>query len=359
MQLDLQACLKLRASFWSAAVFCRCSFALPVMVLLATVGGASAQTNATGDSSPPRRRFERDEQRVHDPSTITRCNDKYWVFSTGPGITSRYSTNLINWNSGPNIFTNPPAWTTDTVPGNRGYFWAPDVVHLTNGYFVYYSVSTWGKRNSAIGLTTTPTLDPADPKYRWTDRGIVFRTTETNDYNAIDPSVMLDKDGRLWMAFGSYWSGIKLIELDAETGLRKEPNSPIYSLAHSAAIEAACLAKHDDQYYLFVNWGQCCRGTNSTYEIRVGGSAAVTGPYLDRGGKDMLQGGGSIFLASAGRRIGPGHAAILIDGGKPFVSFHYYNAEESGRPRLEIAPLRWTSDGWPEAGTPLMEPSRK
>ncbi len=333
----------------------RYSFALPVIILVSAEGLAQAQTNSAGESSLPRRRFERDEQRVHDPSTIVKCKNQYWVFSTGPGIPSKFSTNLINWSIGPSIFTNPPAWTTNTIPENRGYFWAPDVVHLKEGYFVYYSVSTWGKRNSALGLATNPTLDPADSHYHWTDRGMVWRTTEANDYNAIDPSVMLDKDGRLWLAFGSYWSGIKLVELDAETGLRQGTNSPIYSVAHNSSIEAACLTRHDDEYYLFVNWGTCCRGTNSTYEIRVGRSGVVTGPYLDRDGKDMLQGGGSIFLASAGKRIGPGHAAILMDEGKPFVSFHYYSAEENGRPRLEIAPLKWTSDGWPQAAPPLRQ----
>jgi arabinan endo-1,5-alpha-L-arabinosidase len=329
------------------------SLALSLTVLLATAA-TSAQTNTNTSGEPfSRRRFERDDQRVHDPSTIVKCNDRYWVFVTGPGIPSKYSTNLINWSSGPSLFTNPPAWTTNTIPANRGYFWAPDIVRLKNGYFVYYSVSSWGKRNSALGLATNPTLDPADPKYHWTDRGMVLRTTETNDYNAIDPSVMLDKDGRLWLAFGSYWSGIKLVELDPDTGLRRSTDAPFYSLAHNSSIEAACLTHHDDGYYLFVNWGTCCRGTNSTYEIRVGRSASVTGPYLDREGKDMLQQGGTVFLSSTGKRVGPGHAGILTDGSKSCVSYHYYSADESGRPRVEIAPLKWTSDGWPEAGAPL------
>ena len=352
---DFRARLKLCASFWSAAVLCRFSFGLSLIVLLAVAPVALAQTNSSQESAPPRRRFERDEQRVHDPSTIIKCKDKYWVFVTGPGIPSKYSTNLINWSSGPSIFTNPPSWTTNTIRENRGYFWAPDIVHLKSGYFVYYSVSSWGKRNSALGLVANPTLDPADPAYHWTDRGLVVRTTETDDHNAIDPSVMLDKDGRLWLAFGSYWTGIKLLELDPETGLRKGTNAPLYALAHNSSIEAACLTHHDDYYYLFVNWGTCCHGTNSTYEIRVGRSPVVIGPYLDRDGKNMLQGGGSLFLAGVGKRIGPGHAAILMDGDKPFISYHYYSAEEAGRPRLEIAPLKWTSDAWPDAGTPLRQ----
>src|SRR5678815_3911213 len=150
-----------------------------------------------------------------------------------------------------------------------------------------------------------------------------------------------------------YWSGIKLVELSPKTGLRLATNSPIYSLAWNASIEAACLHQRGDNYYLFVNWGQCCRGTNSTYEIRMGRSSNVTGPYLDRGGKDMLQGGGSLLLDTTGHRIGPGHAGILTVDGQDFLSYHFYNARERGRAMLEIAPLKWGADGWPEVVTPV------
>ena len=326
------------------------------LVLSVLIGAIALQTFAQSNSfQSAAQRFERDTERVHDPSTIVKCNEEYWVFSTGPGISSRHSTNLLNWTNGPRVFVTPPAWTTNTIPGNRGYFWAPDVIHLKDGYFLYYSVSTWGKNNSAIALATNPTLDPAARDFGWIDHGIVVRTTGAEDYNAIDPATMLDDDGRLWMVFGSYWSGIKLVELDAQTGLRKMGDSPLYSLAYNKSIEAACLCRHGAHYYLFVNWGLCCRGTNSTYEIRVGRSDKVMGPYLDDQGNNLRNGGGTLFLASAGKRSGPGHAAVFHANGREFVSWHYYNAEQSGRPRLQIAPLTWTSDGWPKAGSPLDE----
>jgi arabinan endo-1,5-alpha-L-arabinosidase len=113
------------------------------------------------------------------------------------------------------------------------------------------------------------------------------------------------------------------------------------------------LHQREDKYYLFVNWGQCCRGTNSTYEIRMGRSESATGPYLDRDGKDMMQGGGSLLLASTGHRIGPGHAGILTVGGKDFLSYHFYDARQRGRARLEIAPLKWSAEGWLEVMTPI------
>jgi arabinan endo-1,5-alpha-L-arabinosidase len=320
---------------------------LTVAILFGGLALCSCQTNGAAGFG-----FARDPARVHDPSTIVEGKGGYWSFSTGPGISSRWSPDLTHWTNGPAVFANVPDWTK-AVPGNRGYFWAPDVIRTTNGYFLYYSVSSFGKNTSAIGLAVTPTLDRLDPKYGWQDRGVVVRSESTNNFNTIDPSVLLDADRRLWLAFGSYWSGIKLVELNLETGLRIATNSPVYPLAWNESIEAACLYQRGNAYYLFVNWGRCCVGTNSTYEIRVGRSDKITGPYVDRQGRDMLQGGGNVFLASKGKRIGPGHAGILKENNKEFVSYHYYDGENAGRARLEIAPLRWTDDGWPEAAEPL------
>lgn len=302
---------------------------------------------ASAISSPAVERLT-GETEIHDPSSIVKCGDRYWVFGTGRGIISRSSTNLVEWHAGPPVFTNTPAWADAWVPGHRGRFWAPDIIHLRDRYLLYYSVSTWGSRQSGIGLVTTRSLDPQSPDYRWEDRGPVFQTTTNDTFNAIDPSVLLDRDGRLWMAFGSYWSGIKLIELNAETGVRLAADSPVRSLAWNESIEAAGLLRRGDDYFLFVNWGQCCRGTNSTYEIRVGRSKAITGPYLDREGVDLMKGGGSVFLATSGDYIGPGHAAFVEREGGTCVSYHYYSPARFGRGTLDWLPLRWDAKGWPE-----------
>ena len=336
-----------RFLFSNRIAFCWLIVVASVSQVLAQRTNDAAQ-NATAPS--PSRAFG---PRLHDPSTIVKCRDEYWLFSTGVGIASRRSKDLVNWREGPCVFTHPPAWTTNMVAGNQGYFWAPDVIQFRNRYLLYYSVSTWGKNTSVIGLAINPTLDPDDRRYGWSDGGIVVGSTSQAPYNAIDPSVMLDRDGRLWIAFGSYWTGIKLVELDPQTGLRSPTNSAVYSLAWSESIEAACLYHHADHYYLFVNWGQCCRGTNSTYEIRVGRSERVTGPYLDREGKALMQGGGSLVLASEGYRFGPGHAGILKDGAREYFSYHFYHGERRGRSMLEVAPLGWSADGWPQVGSPL------
>src|SRR5688572_26736323 len=237
---------------------------LSILLILATThwhGLALAQTDSEADAAALLARLgKRDAGRVHDPSTIVKCKDEYWLFSTGAGINSWRSKDLQNWQAGPRVFTNLPAWRTNAVPGNRGHLWAPDLIHLTNRYLLYYSVSTFGKNTSAIGLATNPTLDPDDPGFAWTDQGIVVQSHSTNNFNAIDPAVTLDADGKLWLSFGSFWSGLKLIQLDPATGKRSAPDSPIYSLARQDAIEAPFIHRHSDHYYLFINWGICCRG---------------------------------------------------------------------------------------------------
>jgi len=323
-----------------------------VAVAALTLASSNAAFSAEADSPTNTALFllGRRDVSVHDPSTIVQCKDEYWVFATGRGIVSRHSTNLIHWAPGPPVFSNVPSWTTNTIQGNYGRFWAPDIIHLGNRYLLYYAVSTWGKNTSAIGLATNPTLDPADPEFAWADCGPVIQTKTTDDCNAIDPAVTMDAGGKLWLAFGSFWTGIKLVELDPATGKRMSTNSPIYSLAHKDKIEASYIYGHDGFYYLFVNWGQCCQGVRSTYNIRVGRSASITGPYFDKEGVDMLLDGGSLILASAGPFIGPGHAGIISNGGKDWFSCHFYDGTHEGSPTLALLPLRWDAAGWPEVG---------
>jgi arabinan endo-1,5-alpha-L-arabinosidase len=325
-------------------------------VSLAACGRAEAQmfwgeTNYSVAVSPQMAAFGSRGVRVHDPSAITKCGDEYWIFYTGRGIPSYHSRDLITWERGPSVFTNAPAWVATTVPQNRWmYYWAPDVIHLGDRYLLYYAVSVFGKRTSAIGLATNPTLDPGDPKYHWTDEGVVIQTSETNNFNAIDPAASLDTAGNLWLSLGSYWTGIKLIQLDPKTGKCISEDSPMYSLAFNDSIEASYIYHHEGFYYLFVNWGQCCRGTNSTYEIRVGRSRGITGEYMDKDGVAMMASGGTRFLGSQGPFIGPGQTGIVTLGGTNLFSCHFYDGTRRGISTLAILPLKWDADGWPEVG---------
>lgn len=305
------------------------------VLMLGTIFSASSQTNS---------QFQ---NRVHDPSTIAQCGDEFWTFATGDGIKAVHSTNLTEWRFSKPALAANPLWTTNVAAVHRDYFWAPDIIQSHGRYLLYFSVSSWGKNTSAIGLATNITLDPADARFNWSDAGIVVRSFATNDFNTIDPAISFDADGKLWMAFGSYWSGIKLIELDPKTGHRIATNSPMYSLAHHDSIEAAFIHRRNTNYFLFVNWGQCCRGTNSTYEIRIGRSTKITGPYLDREGRDLLRGGGTPFLSTKPPFYGPGHAGIITVAAQDWFSCHYYDGNNRGRSQLWVGKLNWNEDGWP------------
>lgn len=328
------------------------SLILAFIVTIPT-GAPAQETNDAAEAQAILARSGKRNVPVHDPSTIVKCNDEYWFFATGNGIASWHSKDLMNWQSGPRVFTNIPAWRTTAVPGNRGHLWAPDVIHRTNGYFLYYSVSTFGRNVSAIGLATNATLDPGDANFGWKDGGLVVQSTAQDDFNTIDPAVTADGRGSLWLAFGSFWSGIKLIQLDPVTGKRLAPDSPIYSLAHYSSIEAAYIYPRDGSYFLFVNWGMCCRGANSTYNIRVGRSDKITGPYLDKDGKDLLLGGGTLVLGTTQPFIGPGHAGIVSEGGTNWLSCHFYDGTRRGASMLAIRPIHWDSRGWPEVDPPV------
>ncbi|HEU5124762.1 MAG TPA: LamG-like jellyroll fold domain-containing protein [Verrucomicrobiae bacterium] len=291
---------------------------------------------------------------AHDPSTIVKCKDRYYMFCTGQGIVSKSSADKIFWTPGPKVFANPPAWTTSAVPGFGGIFWAPDVLYFNNQYHLYYSVSTWGSQVSAIGLVTNPTLDPTDPNYLWTDHGPVISSTNGMPYNTIDPNVVRDGSGNIWLCFGSYWNGIYLTQLNPLTGMRVSGISPVHRLAYNSSIEASSILYHDGYYYLFCNWGSCCDGVDSTYNVRMGRSTSITGPYLDRNGVNMVNGGGTLFLRATGKYTGPGHLGFLSEAGTTFLSHHYYDANAwdpgynaYGMARFALWPLSWTADGWP------------
>jgi arabinan endo-1,5-alpha-L-arabinosidase len=300
-------------------------------------------------SGPPLRGY----LTAHDPSTIIQCKNRYYLFYTGQGILSKSSADKVFWSPGPSVFATPPAWTTNAVPGFTGLFWAPDIQFFNNTYHLWYAVSTFGSQVSAIGLVTNPTLDPSDPSYHWTDQGPVIQSSNGSAYNTIDPSFVWDGSNNLWMAFGSYWNGIYMVQLNSTTGLRISSNSPTYQLAYNSSIEASYVYKRGGYYYLFADWGSCCSGVHSTYNIRMGRSVNVNGPYLDQNGVNMVNNGGTIFQQGTGKFIGPGHVGILSQGGSQWWTYHYYDANAwapqynaYGAPDFSFEPLSWANN-WP------------
>ncbi len=297
---------------------------------------------------------------LHDPSSVLQQDGKYYLFYTAQGIRTKTSDDRNNWSTGPRVFgsTQIPAWTSQNVPANNGNFWAPDVAYFNNLYHLYYSVSSFSSQDSAIGLATSPTLNSADPNYLWTDQGPVIQSNPgQNPYNAIDPAIIHASDGRLWMSFGSFWNGIYLTELDPATGKRITPNSTTYSIARHPvnppdAIEAPYIYERDGFYYLFVNWDTCCQGANSTYNIRVGRSTNITGPYVDQTGISMTSGGGTLFFGTQGNFIGPGHISIFTDEGADWFGYHYYDGADNGASKYNLRRIFWQEDGWPSLSPP-------
>ena len=291
---------------------------------------------------------------VHDPC-IAKEGGSYYVFSTGKGIGIRRSSDLVHWQWVGHVFDALPTWATRAVPAADS-LWAPDTSFFNGEYHLYYSVSTFGSNRSCIGLATSKTLDPNSRDYKWQDHGKVIESKDHDDWNAIDPNIVLDETNRPWLSFGSFWSGIKMCEIDARTGKPFPNRPPLISLAarpKAKAIEAPFVVHHGRHYYLFVSFDHCCRGADSDYKIMVGRSDKVFGPYAGKNGRPMLQGGGTLALEGQGRVRGPGHNAVLIEGGKYWLVHHFYDAQDNGVPYLQIRPLTWDADGWPVAGIAL------
>jgi arabinan endo-1,5-alpha-L-arabinosidase len=285
---------------------------------------------------------------VHDP-TLIKDGNMYYVFSTGPGITIHCSKDMLKWDNCGKVFRLFPIWAYKSIPG-LGDLWAPDIVFWDGKYHLYYAASTFGSNHSGIGLATNITLDQSSPDYKWVDVGEVISSQETDNYNAIDPNLVTDQSGQPWLVFGSFWSGIKMRKIDPATGKLAADDPTLYALASRpsvTAIEGAFITYRNGYYYLFASFDFCCRGVNSTYKIMVGRSSQIAGPYVDRDGKPMMDGGGSLIYAGSDRWRGPGHNSIYVENGTYWMVYHAYDTTANGAPTLRIEVLQWNQDNWP------------
>lgn len=277
---------------------------------------------------------------IHDPSTIVECEGKYYTFGTGGG--GLVSADGWSWQSGAER------------PGGGA---APDAMKIGDRYLIIYGATgggLFGGHNGRILTMWNKTLDPKSPDFKFSRAYEVASSDGMEDCDAIDPSLLLDPTtGRLWVTYGTYFGNIRLIELDPKTGKRVEGNQE-----RDIAIdcEATDLIYRDGWYYLLGTHGTCCDGVNSTYNIVVGRSRSVTGPYMDNVGRDMFHGGGRMVIAAGNRKTGPGHfGRFVIDEGVEVMSCHFEaDFERSGRSVLGVLPLLWRN-GWPVAGEPLKE----
>ncbi|MEE1940061.1 arabinan endo-1,5-alpha-L-arabinosidase [Streptomyces sp. TRM 70361] len=277
---------------------------------------------------------------VHDPTFVKRPDGGYLVAHTGDGIALKTSTDRTAFRNAGSAFPGGAPWTTAYTGGSRN-LWAPDLSYHNGRYHLYYSASTFGSNRSAIFLATSASGNAGT----WTDHGLVIESRETDDFNAIDPDLVVDDQGRWWLSFGSFWSGIKMIRLDPSTG--KRSGTALHSLAGrgGGAIEAPTIVRRGAHYYLYVSFDLCCRGASSTYRIMAGRSTDVTGPYRDRDGVAMTSGGGTEVLAGHGGVHGPGHQDVFTDTDSDILGYHYY--ADNGAALLGLNLLAYDSAGWP------------
>lgn len=294
--------------------------------LISSVAFAVVAASASAQSGQPW---------IHDPSTIMECDGKYYTFGTGGG--GLISEDGWNWYPGAER------------PGGGA---APDAMKIGNRYLVAYSSTGGGLGGGHAGSILTMwnrTLDPHSPDFEFTEAIEVAHSEVDEDCDAIDAGLFMDPTtGRLWCTYGTYFGFIRIVELDPLTGARVEGNEPV-----NIAIdcEATTIIWRNGWYYLLGTHGTCCDGVNSTYNIVVGRSRNVTGPYLDNVGRDMIAGGGKMVVDAADRQFGAGHFGRWIeDEGVEKMSFHWEaDLDRGGRSVLAIHPLLW-ADEWPVAG---------
>ncbi len=288
---------------------------------------------------------------LHDPSTVIQADGKFYAYATGGGLPFSVSDDGWTWRRGGSVMQSVPGGRPgpDVIARGGNNTWAPDIIKVGTKYFLYYA-APGTQPKAAIGLLVGTTLDPTSPNYKWEDAGPVVWSDGVEDCNAIDPGVFRDPtNGTLWLTYGSYFGYIRLVQLDPRTGKRLFPQQKPFDIAINS--EASIMISGGGWYYLLVTHGSCCAGGNSSYNIRMGRSRKVTGPFLDNMGVDMLQGGGKLFAGSSGRHVGPGHFGLLDLGeGVQKFSMHYEaDLDRGGISVLDIRPLLWR-DGWPVAG---------
>jgi arabinan endo-1,5-alpha-L-arabinosidase len=274
---------------------------------------------------------------IHDPSTVILCDGKYYTWGTGGSALASDD----GW-----------TWRGGTRASRSGM--APDVIHIGDRYFQYIA-SNQGQTGATITMISSKSLDPNSPDYRWEDLGSFRSSDGTEDCNGIDPGAFLDPtDGKFWLTYGSYFGYLRVVQMDPKTGKLLDPNEKPINIAINC--EASTIIYHDGWYYLLATHGSCCIGASSTYNIRMGRSKKVTGPYVDNMGIEMLKGGGKLFCGSNGRVVGPGHFGLLDcgDGVEKFSMHYEADLDRGGSSVLDIRPMYWR-DGWPVAGENVKE----
>ena len=285
--------------------------------------------------------------RVHDPVMIKE-KDTYYIYATGKGVRAMKSKDMKEWERLPSPLVSL-SWHKADIPEQDTSFWAPDIHYRAGKYHLYYSVSAWMNFNSSIGYATNTVLNPADPAYKWEDNGKVIDFRNGGEgVNCIDPQTFVDTDGKVWLFYGSYRAGLRLVELNPKTGkLFNETNPEITVLTTSLGEGVFVLKSTDGYYYIFASRGKCCAGIESTYQVVMGRSRDIKGPYLSKTGESWMNNRYSLLMAGDYDEPGRGHNGFFTEGDTTYIVYHAYNRAAGGTSLLRISPLYVGEDGWP------------
>ncbi|RDU25142.1 glycoside hydrolase family 43 protein [Anaerosacchariphilus polymeriproducens] len=278
----------------------------------------------------------------HDP-TLAKDGNTWWSPSTGAGLPMKYSNDGKVWRQGIPVFSSELSWWRQYAPNmGKNDVWAPDLKFFNGRYWMYYSVSEFGKNNSAIGLMSCTSVNKGD----WKDEGVVLSSKAGKDsFNAIDPNLVIDASGKPWLVYGSWFDGLHVVRLNAST---MKPSGTKYSIAkRNGGIEGASMIYANGYYYLFASIDKCCNGVNSTYKTVYGRSKNITGPFVNKQGVDMRNGGYSLLDSGNSRWKGPGGEYVYQNGSSWVIARHAYDAQNNGAPTLLISDLYFDSNKWP------------
>ncbi|WHY01271.1 arabinan endo-1,5-alpha-L-arabinosidase [Neobacillus sp. DY30] len=299
---------------------------------------------------------------THDASII-KADGWYYAFSTDymaggppkPGIQIRKSKDLIHWEFVGRVFEQVTSEAWEWTKGTT--FWAPDVVEMNGKYYLYYSVSSVGKRNSYIGVAVSDSIEGP-----WKDEGVVFKTQEGDNHtvNAIDPDIVIDEQGQAWMVYGSYFGGIFITKVDSQTGKLVNPDDEGTLIAQrrnmNYGIEGPEIMFNPETgyYYLTVSY----EWLEDTYNVRTARSKNITGPYVDYNGSDMIDNTDESF--NTGNKLvgaykfensegwmGTGHNALFEEDGEYYLTHNARPGEDVYWSHLHVRKMVWTDDGWP------------
>lgn len=308
---------------------------------------------------------ESDVMDIHDPA-IAKQGDTYYIYSSSPLGSFYSSPDLRTWTEEGQVFESLPDWVIEELP-DPDHIGAPDIAWFDGKWVMYYQSHIGGTCNAGIGVATNTTLDPDDEAYLWDDHGLVLRSTPLSEdtgllcgvdevlFNAIDPHLFIDVDGKPWLVFGSTLGGLMLVDIDPETFKPTQHPRDFVQLAardllqEDPIIEGAYIIHREGWYYLFLSHDRCCQGADTTYKILVGRSQALAGPYVDKEGTSLLEEGGTVLIEREGELIGTGHADVYSEGGYDYLVHHAYDAALDYRSVLNIRRLVWGGDGWPTA----------